>query len=96
MPKTWGVITYKKPEGADAVEFEAASYSGAKGEFHIFPSLCKGCGLCMVKCPKKCIDWSHELGAYGTPRVEPRMEECIACGMCQLVCPDCAIKIERK
>jgi ferredoxin len=30
-----------------------------------FPGLCKGCGLCIHKCPTKVIHWSNELGVYG-------------------------------
>jgi 2-oxoglutarate ferredoxin oxidoreductase subunit delta len=60
-----------------------------------FAKLCKGCGLCIEKCPKKCLSWSEELGIYGTPRVEPDMKECTLCGICDLYCPDCAILIEK-
>lgn len=65
--------------------------------FTIFPGLCKGCGLCMDKCPVNTLVWSDTLGVYGTPSVEPANEEdCTGCGMCALVCPDCAIIITRK
>ncbi|NPV27864.1 MAG: 4Fe-4S binding protein [Firmicutes bacterium] len=68
-----------------------------KGFFHLFPALCKGCGLCKEKCPKGCLIWSNQLGAYSTPTVIPDApENCIACGICEIVCPDCAIKIEKK
>ena len=67
-----------------------------KALFTIFTGVCKGCGLCMEKCPVKTLVWSESLGVYGTPAVEPRnTEECTACGMCAIVCPDCAIIIER-
>lgn len=61
----------------------------------IFPQLCKGCGLCIIKCPKKCLKWSQDLGVYGTPRVKVNVNECIFCGICSIVCPDCAIKVEK-
>ncbi|GBF22830.1 2-oxoglutarate ferredoxin oxidoreductase subunit delta [Candidatus Gastranaerophilus sp. (ex Termes propinquus)] len=67
-----------------------------KADWHIFSEYCKGCGLCMVKCPKKCLKWSKEVGIYQTPIVEPVSEDCIACGTCALVCPDSAIRIEKK
>lgn len=68
-----------------------------KGIFTLFPSLCKGCGLCMEKCPTGTIGWSKDLGLYGTPVVEPGKDGkmCTACGMCQIFCPDCAIKVEK-
>ena len=79
-----------------AVVFKPVSFSNGKAIFHVFPGLCKGCGLCIEKCPVNTIGWSDELGAYGTPTVEPgHGKDCIACGMCQLVCPDCAILIEK-
>ncbi len=66
-------------------------------KFYLFPELCKGCGLCIVKCPVHTLVWSHHLGIYGTPVVEPEDDglKCTACGLCQLFCPDCAIKIEK-
>lgn len=68
-----------------------------KAFFTIFTGLCKGCGLCMQKCPAKTLIWSDELGVYGTPAVQPKdVEGCTGCGICSTVCPDCAIVIERK
>ncbi|MDL2281160.1 4Fe-4S dicluster domain-containing protein [Selenomonadales bacterium OttesenSCG-928-I06] len=77
------------------VEFECATYKNDRGLWATFPGLCKGCGLCIEKCPEKCIAWSTELGVYGTPRVEPKMDQCIICGICETVCPDCAITVKR-
>jgi len=68
-----------------------------KANFTLFTSICKGCGLCMEKCPVQCLEWSNELGVYGTPTVIPKdQDSCTGCGICALVCPDCAITIERK
>jgi 2-oxoglutarate ferredoxin oxidoreductase subunit delta len=65
--------------------------------FYIFPQLCKGCGLCVVKCPAKTLSFGEELGLYGTPLVRPGNNGivCTACGICQTFCPDCAIRIDR-
>lgn len=71
------------------------TFENEKGEFHIFPQLCKGCGLCIEKCPTGVIQWSKQLGFAGTPAVEAKMEGCIVCGICQNVCPDAAIAIRR-
>lgn len=80
-----------------AVVFKAITKDDGKGIFHLFPGLCKGCGLCIEKCPVDTIGWSKELGVFGTPVVEPgHGKPCIACGICELVCPDCAILIEKK
>jgi 2-oxoglutarate ferredoxin oxidoreductase subunit delta len=68
-----------------------------KANFHIFPAYCKGCGLCIEKCPTDVLEWSAELGVYGTPAVQPKNEQdCIACMTCDMICPDCAIRIEKK
>ncbi|MBC7342870.1 MAG: 4Fe-4S dicluster domain-containing protein [Clostridia bacterium] len=77
--------------------WEAVTTEDGRGIFHLFPALCKGCGLCIEKCPVHTIGWSKRLGVYGTPAVEPgHGEGCIACKICQMVCPDCAIWVERK
>ncbi len=75
---------------------DSIRFIGKKGYFNIFPQLCKGCGLCKEKCPYDALDWSDELGIYGTPIVEPYMDKCTACGLCEKSCPDCAIFIEKK
>lgn len=70
-------------------------YENDRGIFAVFPELCKGCGLCIEKCPTHVIQWSQNLAFNGTTTVEPRMEGCIVCGLCQTVCPDTAISIYR-
>ena len=59
-------------------EMEVAVVDGVKATWAVFPNLCKGCGLCIEKCPVKCITWSEELGVYGTPRVQADGDKCIA------------------
>ena len=71
-----------------------------KAKFYVYTKFCKGCGLCLIKCPinKKgdiCLKWSKEVGIYATPAVEPTPDKCIACGTCEMVCPDSAIRIDR-
>lgn len=67
-----------------------------RGTWTVFPDLCKGCGLCIEKCPTQVIYWSETLGFMGTPAVKTRIEGCIVCGMCETVCPEPAIRVERK
>lgn len=78
-----------------SLDFKGRTLEVEKGIWSVFPGLCKGCGLCIEKCPKKCMSWSDVLGVYGTPAVEIN-DECIACGICQITCPDCAITVEKK
>lgn len=74
-------------------QFEGVLYSIPKGYWVVFPDLCKGCGLCIEKCPTGAIVWSSQLGAYGTPRVALNPENCKSCGICSTYCPDAAIGI---
>ena len=72
-----------------------------KADYYVYTDLCKGCGLCIAKCPmnkagKNCLNWSKEVGLYQTPAVAPDPEICIACGACAMTCPDSAIRIERR
>lgn len=62
-----------------------------------FKDYCKGCGLCIERCPKKCLYFSKEnVGFLGTPSVEIEIEDCIACKICELNCPDSAIRVEKR
>ncbi|MFA7254187.1 MAG: 2-oxoacid:acceptor oxidoreductase family protein [Patescibacteria group bacterium] len=61
----------------------------------IIPARCKGCGICIAKCPVGALKYSDELGVYATPIPEVDLEKCIACGNCFRFCPDAAIKVEK-
>lgn len=62
----------------------------------VFHGLCKGCGICIQKCPPMAISFSEsDLGIYSTPTVEIDLEKCNACGICEIVCPDCALKVKK-
>ena len=58
---------------------------------------CKGCGLCVIACPKKILKIDEAtLNAKGYhPAVMVDQEKCIACSMCAMMCPDCVIKVEK-
>lgn len=78
------------------ITFTKRKWEGPKGVLIVSPDLCKGCGLCIEKCPSQVIDWVKETGVYGTPIVgAKRIERCTACSICALVCPDAAIDIEK-
>lgn len=79
-----------------APEWIPVTKENDKGLWNIYPAMCKGCGLCIEKCPVHVLEWSNSLGFLGTPMVECRVEGCIVCGMCQTVCPEPAIHVERK
>lgn len=59
----------------------------------ILPSRCKGCGICIAKCPVAALSFGEELGIFATPVPKVDLERCIACGNCRNFCPDAAISI---
>ena len=58
---------------------------------------CKGCGLCVISCPKHILEISAEkLNIKGHPvAVITNQDECIGCASCAILCPDCVITVER-
>lgn len=66
------------------------------GSWMIFPRLCKGCGICLEKCPRKALFWGKILGVYSnlTPAVDEK--KCNLCGLCEIFCPDCALVVKKK
>lgn len=60
--------------------------------------VCKGCGLCVVACPKKIIKINRaKLNVKGyNPAMVEDIQKCIACAMCGIMCPDSAIKVEKE
>lgn len=61
-----------------------------------FPEYCKGCALCIARCPVGAIKFSDDVGFLGNPLPIVDIEKCIGCGMCEKTCPDGAIKIDKK
>ena len=55
---------------------------------------CKGCGLCIMVCPKNVLEVSNTVNQKGYyPIYQARPEDCIACTACCIMCPDVAITI---
>jgi 2-oxoglutarate ferredoxin oxidoreductase subunit delta len=61
-------------------------------------AVCKGCGLCVVTCPKHVLELSAaHINAKGySPATVKNINGCIACGMCAIICPDSAIGGEKE
>jgi 2-oxoglutarate ferredoxin oxidoreductase subunit delta len=60
--------------------------------------ICKGCGHCIVACPKKIISFADRLNAKGykpATVTEDKMKDCIGCASCGKMCPDCVITVEK-
>lgn len=55
---------------------------------------CKGCGLCIMVCPKKVLEISTDVNTKGYfPAYQARPKDCIHCTACCMICPDVAITI---
>ena len=55
---------------------------------------CKGCGFCVLACPRDNIRMSSSINKGGHKYAEIIDEEnCNGCGMCFRMCPDIVIKI---
>ena len=55
---------------------------------------CKGCNLCIDKCPVDALEDSEVLNRKGI--YPPRLKEdnrCTNCRLCELLCPDFAITV---
>lgn len=50
--------------------------------------LCKGCGRCVVACPKSLLKIGKKLNRYGFRYVEYAGEGCVGCGSCFYICPE--------
>lgn len=72
-----------------------------RGFIRIKRDLCKGCGLCIIACPKQCIKISEGLNIKGYHPAEYTEEEksedraCTGCALCAIMCPDVAIEVFR-
>lgn len=50
--------------------------------------LCKGCGYCILQCPKDALSFSSTVNRKGYNVVDIDQEKCIQCAICYTVCPD--------
>lgn len=58
---------------------------------------CKGCGLCVIACPKKLVSLNkNKINKKGhNPADVVEKDKCVACGQCAVMCPDNVIYIEK-
>jgi 2-oxoglutarate ferredoxin oxidoreductase subunit delta len=77
-------------------DFKPKEFKNKDKKIVVFHGLCKGCGLCLIKCPFGAISFSaKDAGVYSTPTVEIDLEKCTACGICEAACPDSALKVKK-
>jgi len=55
---------------------------------------CKGCEICVIRCPVQALEISTELNKRGVypPKLKEE-NECNFCRLCELLCPDFAITV---
>lgn len=59
--------------------------------------LCKGCGICIGRCPVKVLGFAEHLTQKGYhPAKMLNEEKCTSCAICARSCPDIAIEVFRE
>lgn len=57
-------------------------------------NFCKGCGICIVNCAKKCLDLSEDFNLFGNRYcIQTQPDKCTGCKICGIMCPDSAISV---
>lgn len=70
-------------------------YRNKEKTAEIDPKKCKGCAVCILKCPVHALSFGSDLGVFSTPVPVIDLEKCIVCGNCRRFCPDGAIGVDR-
>ncbi|OIP24668.1 hypothetical protein AUK11_02600 [bacterium CG2_30_37_16] len=77
--------------------YKPVSFENGERKWTNFLEICKGCGICIEKCPQKCLKFSEDnMGYYSTPAVDCDIDRCIVCKTCEMFCPDVAINVNKK
>jgi 2-oxoglutarate ferredoxin oxidoreductase subunit delta len=66
------------------------------GKIIIDSERCKGCGLCVIVCPKDSIVISKKSNKKGYFPAQATDSGCTGCAMCAIICPDAVIEVYRE
>jgi 2-oxoglutarate ferredoxin oxidoreductase subunit delta len=65
----------------------------ARGKIVIDTERCKGCEVCVIACPQKCISLGDKLNMKGYTYAVQDATNCVGCTACATTCPDGAITV---
>ena len=65
------------------------------GKIIIDAERCKGCGLCVIACPKNSIVISKKSNEKGYFPAQSNNTDCTGCAFCAIICPEAAIEVLR-
>jgi 2-oxoglutarate ferredoxin oxidoreductase subunit delta len=66
------------------------------GRIVIDTERCKGCGLCVIVCPKNSIVISDKSNKNGFFPAQASNSDCTGCAMCAIICPEAIIEVYRE
>jgi len=76
-------------------DFQPKTTQVKNGSWTVFKGLCKGCGICMEKCPNKALIFGKEKGVANKPAPKVIAEKCNLCQTCEINCPELAIRVDK-
>jgi len=66
------------------------------GKIIIHTERCKGCGLCVIACPRADLVISTQSNKKGYFPAMCTENNCSGCGCCAVACPEAAIEVYRE
>jgi 2-oxoglutarate ferredoxin oxidoreductase subunit delta len=80
-----------------SIRKHASNHNWRKGKMSkwvINEAQCKGCGICIERCPMKILAFAEHLTSRGIrPSSIIDEDKCTSCAICAKSCPDVAIQI---